>query len=245
MTILQFLRRALPLLLPFALATAQQNDTPPENTASEVQVKGVRDPAWKPYKAMLKGVEVFKDKHALAPAAELRFVLRPRGPADLHGVQLKLEGDEGWSRAIELDAERVFVLPVDADAQSRHAELYLNRKAGSFTWQPYIRSSGLQPNQRRMGDLRLSCAVQYAIDKDAIPFAMRAMIATVGGPCNFSKFSFAFSESKPLAAAVLVSGARRLALDVKAGSYSFIPPLHDSSWNDDSVVELTFANSTE
>src|SRR5476651_1586270 len=86
---------------------------PEQDVTSLVSVKGIRDPDWKPYSAMLKGVKRFEEKHDLAPTAELRFILESRRPdVDMNALQLKLESDEAGS-AIPLGEGNIFTLPVE------------------------------------------------------------------------------------------------------------------------------------
>lgn len=205
-----------------------------------VQVSGVRDPAWKPYKYMLSGVRAFEEKHALAPTAPLRYVLqKKRADADARNLSLKLENDT-LHIPIELDADLTFELPRNQEAADAGADLTLNRKAKSFIWFPYIRSAGLQPSQRRLGDLRLACEVHWATDREGLPFMMRNTLGLLG-PCTFSKFTFWFTEPRKLASATLVAGARRQALPLTPDGMQFLPPLHDKSWGNDSLIELEFA----
>jgi hypothetical protein len=206
-----------------------------------VQVSGVRDPDWKTYANMLKGVQAFEEKHRLAPGAPLRFILLPRRPdVVMRGLALKLENDT-VRIPVELAADYTFELPRNQEAADAGADLTLNRKAKSVKWHPHIRSAGLLPSQRRLGDLRLECEMLWATDKATLPLAMRAMVGLAGGPCGASRLTFWFDEPKRLASATLVAGERRLALQLAGGGMMFLPPLHDRSWSDDSLVELEFA----
>jgi hypothetical protein len=244
------LNSALLLMLVQCHALAQAGETAPPAAAADqavtaVHVAGMRDPAWKPYRYMLNGVAAFEEKHALAPTAPLRFVLqRWRPDVSMEGLSLTLSA-ENVDIPIPLAADNTFVLPVDEQAKNAGAELQLNRKMGSVHWFPYIRSAGLKPGQRRLGDLRLECETIWAIDYETIPFAARNMIRAFGGPCGWSKGRFSFHEAQPIVSATLVSGERRLALPVSASAYEYTPPLHDKSWNDESVVELAFAPAAE
>lgn len=211
-----------------------------ESAAPMVQVVGMRDPEWKSYKFMLNGVAAFEKKRALAPTAELRFILLPRrGDVSMQGLKLQLAADN-VNIPVPLDSNNTFILPLDAEAKNANAELHLNRKMGSVQWFPYIRSAELKPGQRRLGDLRLECEIIWAIDYETIPFAVRNMIRAFGGPCSFSKGRFSFRELRTLASATLVSGARKLKLPVSEDTNQYTPPLHDKSWGDDSYVELEF-----
>ena len=128
-------------------------------TSSVINLKGVRDPDWKPYSAMVKGVRRFEEKHDLAPAAELRFILVPRrSGVDMNALQLRLQGGE-VSLDIPLNADNIFILPVEPELVQDKAELTLNRTAGSVRWLPYVKSSTTTDTVRRLGDLRLACEV--------------------------------------------------------------------------------------
>ena len=213
-----------------------------QDAAASVNVKGIRDPDWKPYSAMLKGVKRFEEKHALAPGAELRFILEPRRPdVDMHAIALRLESDEAGT-AIPLGERNIFGLPVELGPLYEKAELTLNRKAGSVRWIPYIRSAATSDTIRRLGDLRLTCEVHWAIDKDSLPFAMRATMGALGGPCNFvsQKGTYSFVEPRRITAATISFNGN--SAPVPFSGASFTPPLREQDWSDDSVLELTFEN---
>ena len=213
-----------------------------QDAAASVNVKGMRDPDWKPYSAMLKGVKRFEEKHALAPGAQLRFILEPRrADVDMHGIALRLESDEA-GLAIPLGERNIFSLPVGHGPLYEKAELTVNRKAGSVRWIPYVRSAATSDTLRRLGDLRLACEVHWAIDKETLPFAMRTAMGALGGPCNFvsQKGTYSFSEARRITAATISYNGK--SAPVPFSGTSFTPPLREQDWSDDSVLELTFAD---
>ncbi|MEG1053127.1 MAG: hypothetical protein RSF79_13915 [Janthinobacterium sp.] len=213
-----------------------------QEAAASVNVKGIRDPDWKPYSAMLKGVKRFEEKHGLAPGAQLRFILQPRrADVDMHTVTLRLESDEA-GMVIPLGEGNIFTLPVEQGPLYEKAELTVNRKAGSVRWIPYVRSAATSDTLRRLGDLRLACEVHWAIDKDTLPFAMRTAMSAMGGPCNFvsHKGTYSFAEARRITAATISYNGR--SAPVPFSGASFTPPLREQDWSDDSVVELTFDN---
>ncbi|OBV41571.1 hypothetical protein [Janthinobacterium psychrotolerans] len=214
-----------------------------DEATSSVNIKGIRDPDWKPYSAMLKGINRFQEKHELAPAAELRFILDPRrADIDMNALQLRLESEEA-GQAIPLGEKNIFTLPVEQGPLYAKADLTLNRKAGSVRWLPYIRSATATDTSRRLGDLRLTCEVHWAIDKDILPFAMRTTLSALGGPCNFvsQKGTYSFTEAQRIIAATISFNGKTA--PVPFGGYSFTPPLRDKEWSDDSVIELTFEHN--
>jgi hypothetical protein len=207
-----------------------------------VTVQGIRDPDWKPYSAMLKGVKRFEEKHGLAPGAELKFILEPRrADVDMHAITLRLESDEA-GMAIPLGERNIFSLPVEQGPLYEKAELTVNRKAGSVRWIPYVRSAATSDTIRRLGDLRLSCEVHWAIDKETLPFAMRTAMSAMGGPCNFvsQKGTYSFAEPRRITAATISFKGK--SAPVPFSGTSFTPPLREQDWSDDSVLELTFEN---
>jgi hypothetical protein len=213
-----------------------------ESATTVVTVKGIRDPDWKPYSAMLKGVRRFEEKHDLAPTAELRFILVPRRPdIDMNALQLRLEGDD-WSSALPLEQGNLFTLPVEQNQLQAKADLTLNRKAGSVRWLPYVRSTTTTETIRRLGDLRLACEVHWAIDRETLPFSMRTAISALGGPCNFvsKKGTYSFSEPRRIISATISFSGKTEPVPVSG--YSFTPPLRDKGWSNDSVIELKFEN---
>lgn len=245
-------RRALKtasLLLCFCCSPALAQEEPAQPAApagdaatASVSVKGVRDPDWKPYSAMLKGVQRFEEKHALAPTATLRFILQPRrADVDMQALALRLESEEA-SAAIPLEAGNIFTLPIEAGQLQAKAELTLNRKTGSVRWLPYVRSAASTDTLRRLGDLRLACEVHWAIDKETLPFAMRTTMSALGGPCNFvsQKGTYSFAEGRRIAAATISLNGKTA--PVPFSGMSFTPPLRDQDWSDDSLIELVFEN---
>lgn len=230
-----------------AMVYAHAEQDPPamqaeQEAAASVNVQGIRDPDWKPYSAMLKGVGRFEEKHALAPVAELKFMLQPRrADVDMRALELRLESEDA-SVPIPLLEGNIFTLPAAPASHDAKAELTLNRKSGSVRWIPYVRSPASSDTRRRLGDLRLACEVHWAIDKDALPFAMRTTMAALGGPCNFvsSKGRYSFSEPQRIASATISFDGKTEAVPFKG--QSFTPPLREQAWSDDSVIELQFEN---
>ena len=222
--------------------TAQAMEPSVQDAAASVNIKGIRDPDWKPYSVMLKGVKRFEEKHGLAPGAQLRFILEPRhADVDMHAIALRLESDDA-AMDIPLGERNIFTLPVEQGPLYEKAELSVNRKAGSVRWIPYVRSAAASDTIRRLGDLRLACEVHWAIDKDTLPFAMRTAMGALGGPCNFvsQKGTYSFSEPRRITAATISFNGK--SAPVPFSGLSFTPPLREQDWSDDSVVELTFDN---
>jgi len=110
---------------------------------------------------------------------------------------------------------------------------------------PHVRTPGLAPNQRRLGDLRLECRVLVAVGKEEAPFYIVALgnaVMLTSDWCSFLKDkerSWPASAEHTLAAATLHEGERRLALRVQGKR--FMVPLSDASWSNEALVDLAFA----
>ncbi|WP_295747761.1 hypothetical protein [Undibacterium sp.] len=214
---------------------------------AEVDVSATKNPDWKPYRVMLKGLTAFEQQHALAPQASAKFVLKPRNAtAALSGVALRLASD-AHSLPIALADNGTFTLPRDAQAEQDNAELMINRKKELFRWWPYVRSPQLAAHQRRLGDLRLECQMFWAIHYDDLPFMARNFVRALGGPCKSSKVMLSFpADFTNLRSATLIQGERRLAIMMEKPEKStkpvasFSPPLFDASFSDDAIIELEY-----
>jgi hypothetical protein len=253
------LRVCILAILAFCSAALAQNDA--------VVVTAVRDPVKKSYRKMLDGAKLFEERRHLAPAASLRFKLLPRKhAAPMEGIELEVAAD---SRAIPLKVtpDRTFTLVRDAVALKENAQVMPNRKAGTMTWRADVRTPGLLPNTRRLGDLRLECEVGMKaglISNYPAGFFGWLEELVVKGPayCHRAAPRYLFFAGRPLFSVTLVDGARRevLPVDMLYGGASRDPdwkkdrhcdcealfdrayfvPLGDPSWPDDTLVELEY-----
>src|SRR5829696_8709186 len=138
-------------VLAFCSATFAQDDA--------VVVSALRNPVKKSYQKMLEGAEHFKQHQYFAPNATLRFKLLPRKPdTKMAGIRLQVADD---SRVVPLKVapDQTFTLEANAAALKESAQVMPNRKAGTMTWRADVRTPGLPPDTRRLGDLRLECEV--------------------------------------------------------------------------------------
>lgn len=234
---------ALCLVLATLPALAQTaTDTPSANTGADapetasVAVNGVRDPDWKSYQQMLKGVTAYEAGRALAPQAPLRFSLQGE-EALLAGVTLRVVGDS-VSIPIAVAPDHTFTLPRSREAADEEAELVLNRKKNVVRWRTEIHSPDVPEHARRLGDLRLSCAVNWAILQDDMGFFRRQAVNLLGGLCGTRLIKVYWRTVPPIAAATLVEGERRLPLTVRKDGSGYTVPLFDASWSNEALVQL-------
>src|SRR5471032_1262600 len=219
---MKYLLATLALGLSTAGAHAQTEDATPPAAAADaapvVEVSSVKNPELKSYRQMLKGVDAFKQFHALAPATDLKFVL--------------------------LADDSTFTLEKIQAAIDDNADIVSNKKKNLLHWHADIRTPKVPENARRLGDLRLECEISWAVRQDEMSFFVRNGIKLAGGLCHSTHIMLHYQAPRALASVTLVSGDRREALTVsKKEPRVFMPPLSDTSWNDDALIEYEYADS--
>ncbi len=252
--------RALALAACFLSAGAGAADTK-QGAVREldpVHVNAMRNPEVRKYEHILAGLDAFDKYHALAPRVDrLRFLAEPKDrkapPATL---KVRLVGDDDFTLPLALDPSGRFEVPRSEAAEDADSELELNQKRGLYRIAVEVKTPGLPENRRRLGDLRLECKVQIAIAKSEIPFIW---VGVVNGFllrtdwCSFfgdekstaydgaaKNAHFGYRAGRPLKEAILVEGNRSALLRAKGSSYEV--PIGNSTWSDEAMVELTFAD---
>lgn len=232
-----------------------------------VEVSALRDPVEKSYRKIVKGMDLFEQRRSLAPSASLRFKLLPRSrDTNMGGVTLSIVGDS-VNIPVPLAADNTFAFERSQRALDEDAVVAPNRKARSMTWRTDIRTPGLPPDTRRLGDLRLECLVgmEAALVSD-IPSSILGEIAGLiadRGYCDQRLPHYLFFAERPLWTVTLVYGSRREVLsvdDMYAGisrspmtrsdlrycdcevllDRTYYAPLGDQSWPDDTLLEFEY-----
>jgi hypothetical protein len=258
------------MLLVFAAAYAsepQEKKDVEADTLPTVTVVATRDPVDKSYRKMLRGMDLFEKLHGMAPNASLRYKLLPRQrDANMDGIVLEILGDSMAIR-VPLAADRTFTLERNQKALDEDASVRPNRKALSMTWRTEIRTPGLPPDTRRLGDLRLECRVGMEADlvSDVIPVIgqISKLIDRMRDYCDKSDAHYYFFSERPLFSVTMAAGSRREILPVDelyAGASSdplsksdlahcdcqvlldrtYYMPLGDRSWPDDTLIEFEY-----
>ena len=249
-------------------AVAAQVESSSSSRADAVAVTALRNPVDKSYRRMLSGIERFEKRRQVAPAATLRFKLLPRNRATrMEDVELEIVGDS-FAVPVALAPDRSFALERHALALKENASVRPNRRAGTLTWRAEIRTPGLPPGTRRLGDLRLECEVgmQAGLISNYRPFLfglLDPLVREGPGYCHRLAPRYLFFADRPLWSVTLVAGERRevLPVDMLYGGASRDPdwkddlpycdcevlmdrayflPLGDPSWPDDTRVELEY-----
>jgi hypothetical protein len=231
-------------LLAMAAPSFAQEAEPAATPAEKVEVSSIKDPELQPYRRMVRGLDAWQEKRALAPQAELRFELwtKEGKPASPEGLQLRIAGDK-VDIALPLDADATFVLPRSQEALDDKADLLSNRKKDQVRWRPRVRSPGVPENARRLGDLRLECEVSMAIRKEEVPMIMRAGAVAAGGLCNLPMTGYSYRTPRPVASVTLVSGERKSRLPVNREGTQFNVPMRDKGWDNETLVVYEFAEN--
>jgi hypothetical protein len=235
-----------------------------------VQVNAFRHPVDKSYRKMVNGMDLFEARHALAPHASLRYRLLPRkSDTDLEGIELHVVG-RSVDRPVAVAADHTFTLERDGQALREGATVRSERKARTMTWRADIRTPGLPPDVRRLGDLRLECQVGMEAGLvSQYPSVLGRLFALIESPtefCSGRDAPYLFFAERPVFSVALSSGARRETLSVGrlyAGrahgrtpdnelrycdceallDRAYTLPLGDRSWPDDTRVEFEYMDA--
>jgi len=256
-----------------AVAQAQPPAAPQGGTLPGVTIKGTKDPnVEKSYRAMVRGMDLFEQRKArLAPGSQLRFKVLPRKPGvDLDNLEMYVFGDRAQI-PIDLAPDKSFVLPRNEQALRENAVVTPDRRALTMTWRADVRTPGLPPDTRRLGDLRLECQVgmEAGLVSNSPSWIVRLYDALENTPayCERRDNKYLFFADKPVFGVTLVAGSRREVLPTNrlwAGALddphlredlpycdcerlvdrTYFVPLGDPSWPNDTLVVFDFMEDT-
>ena len=244
-----------------------QATSAPALASVTISAKANRDPVEKSYRKMVRGMDLFKKEHSTAPDALLRFKLLPRKrETDMNSIVLEVIGT-AVDFAVPIGPDHTFNLPRNSQAFDENAQVVPNRKAQSMTWRTEIRTPGLPPNTRRLGDLRLECRVgmEAGLVSSSGTLASWLVGAVLDTPayCDKPAPLYLFFADKPLFSVTLLDGQRKevLAIDKLYAAASDNPklttelpdcdcevlvdrtyflPLGDRSWPDNTLVAFDY-----
>ena len=251
-------------------ANAQPAKDAPVLPSVTVTAKANRDPVEKSYRRIIRGVDLFEAQHDLAPAASLRFKLLVRKrDTDMQQIEMNVMGTR-VDFPVAIAPDNTFTLERNQRALDEDAQVVPDRKARSMTWRTDIRTPGLPPNVRRLGDLRLECRVgmEAGLISESVSLVARIAGALVRPFVNTPAYcdkldpQYLFFAERPLFSVALVDGARREVLPIsrlyggaseerddedRSGcdcellvDRTYFMPLGDRSWSDDTRVEFEY-----
>jgi hypothetical protein len=217
----------------------------------------------KSYRKMIRGMDLFERERALSPQGALRFRLLPRRrDTDMAGIAVEVAGST-VDFQVAVAPDNSFSLPRNSRAFEENAVVTPNRRKQSMTWRSDIRTPGLPPGTRRLGDLRLECRVgmEAGLISNTPTLAGRLLSALLDTPayCDEARPLYLFFADKPLFSVTLIHGTRRMVLPADmlyAGATAnpglaadlpycdcevlvdrtYFLPLGDRSWPDDTLV---------
>ena len=249
---------------------AQPNAGPRDLPPVTISAKANRDPVEKSYRKMLRGMDLFEQQHALSPNGSLRFKLLPRRrETDMNTVQIDVIGST-VDFAVPVAVDHTFTLARNQLAFDEDAQVIPNRKKQTMTWRAEIRTPGLPPDSRRLGDLRLECRVgmEAGLVSTSTSLISRVAGALFNTPayCDRKVPLYLFFSDRPLFSVTLVAGTRLeiLAIDQLYAAATDDPglkndlpqcdcevlvdrtyflPLGDLSWPDDTLIEFDYMDS--
>ncbi|HVZ46021.1 MAG TPA: hypothetical protein VHA82_19590 [Ramlibacter sp.] len=236
-----------------------------QSSLAPVTVSAMGDPVEKSYRRMLRGMDLFERMHARAPGAHLRYKLLPRKPGTpLEDIHLAVIGHT-FSYPVPVVADHTFTLTRDERALAEDAVVSPERRRLTMTWRTDIRTPGLPPATRRLGDLRLECLVgiEAGLVSNTNPLmqAVRSLLEDAATYCGRRNSKYLFFADRPIFSVTLVAGARREVMPIDqlyAGASddpglkadlpfcdcemlvdrTYFLPLGDESWPDDTLVQF-------
>lgn len=201
-----------------------------EPASDEIVVTAPGDLFAVPVTRLLKAVAAFDKDHArLAPQGILWFELSPRDPSKWDGLAATLT-DGTNIIPVALDPNGRFRLP---PLPSGDWTLRANRKGASLAFRALVRTPGFDGDMRRLGDMRLHCRVNWAVQSDRYSFVQRAGFGIIGG-CDSTRIAFFFRERRTIAGAALHDKA----LPIGKDGHSFYAPIGVKALGNDERIAL-------
>ena len=250
------------------LNAAAQDKAGGELPTVTISAKANPEPVEKSYRKMIRAMDLFdRERGRLSPSAALRFRLLPRRPdTDMARIEMEVIGAT-VDFSVPIAPDQTFTLERNQKAYDENAQVSPNRRTQSMTWRSDIRTPGLPPNTRRLGDLRLECRVgmEAGLISNTSNIVGRMVKAVLDTPayCDRQAPIYLFFADKPLFSVAMAAGARREILSIDklyaAASddpglkdelpycdcevlvdRSYVLPLGDRSWPDDTLVEFEY-----
>jgi hypothetical protein len=223
----------------------------------------------KPYRDLLAAMKKFEGYRALHPDARLRFrIYQRKEGVDLSQLRAWILDPEDRSRVdLDIAADGSFSVPV-LEAQRQHdAVVRTNMPDGMLTWLVEVKRGDDDNRHHLLGDLREACLldVDYAhLGRTIKPPAFYLIDAASSNVCLLRGVGWGAVADKPVFSVHLTAGERRgfLLSDQMHGSKvsPFCPivdgcyvlrdrmyssPLNDSSWPDETSVDVIYTDDPE
>ena len=214
---------------------------PQDEPTDTVNIVAYKNPDRRPYKAFIRAMEANEQFKALAPKANVNFQLVPlldKG-RDLKNIRLRFVGANA-DLPILLSEHGLFRLEKSFEKDADNAELIVSAKSGATKFNVSVRTPELPENERRLGDLRLECEMEWAMNKEDLPFVMRTVFALGGGLCHSSNIAVTFLEIKRFKAIWLVDSSRKVNIYRGKSESRYVPPIYDQSWGNETKLVFEY-----
>lgn len=227
------------LLTVLAVANSVQAGETTNIAPQVVHVTGVRlgDPmAWR--YSLLRAAQAMFEKHAAtqAPGAMLTFKLPNVDQAESDNQVEIVTADNRIS--LPMVSAATFALVHGVEATDSDAVVVVNKEFPKGSYRHpivQVRSSGLPEGVKRMGDLRLACAAQFAMAKaESLKFrAMLAAVSLFGDICEEMTVTNIGAPAAPYDTMTIEDGDRKLTQSKAQGK---LPRLGEKYWSDNARI---------
>ncbi len=239
------------MLLMFPLSTALPAQSPPPPSAAQaddietdIVVEGLSKAKHMSLAQFRAAQQAFNQFHgSMAPTSRLAFKLV--GPskagitdAVLSTIHLAFVSQDNRI-PIAVGADHRFTLPDLSTVQGDYRLLANIGKRKIFIV-PEIYSSGTSENDRRVGDLRLTCQTLWGFYKSEVPIFMRAGFSLVGG-CSSKSIGFMEDLHRPLESATVEDAGKATPIAISpkfANSYRW--PIWNKKLSNEARVRIKF-----
>jgi hypothetical protein len=221
-------------------SAAAQTDSA-EAEYQDIEVIGLKDAYLLTPKQLREAVDAFaRHRVELAPNAQLTMkVFRYRLDPALKDLRLRLLADTSDAIPITLDDDGRFSLP-PINYAAKVYTLQANRRVGNVRVRPFALSPGTTETDLRVGDLRLTCRVAWAIARQNVSLAAKGFVGILGSPCTSAKISAYFTTERPLASATVSFGKTIKPVTVGTNGSTFRYPGYDRSTPNDARLHLVY-----
>jgi hypothetical protein len=233
-----------PLLLAAPMTATHAQDFPARASKDDpfmvVRVSGVRAIPWKSYRAMRAGMAAYEAHKDLAPNSAFRFAVltTPANQKLPPDFKLRVRTKDDREHPITLKQGELFELPLLPDPDT-DADIVSNWKGAALRIGLLVHTLSVLPEQERLGDARLRCEINRAMEG----------VAATGGR-YFDKRRVASCQRTatwhvpraPATGAWITEGNRREALesDGNPAYPAFRLPLAGEGWGNDAIVSFDY-----
>ncbi|MBV8466969.1 MAG: hypothetical protein JO218_13580 [Burkholderiales bacterium] len=202
-----------------------------------IEVRGVARPDDIPYSSYVAAMRAFDQYHHYAPSAPLLFSARTHD-GKLDGLRVSITGEQVWI-PVPIDARGQFSLPMRQDALDDKAVVLSNVRDGQVNWASVIRTPGLPEGSLRLGDLRLGCRVDYALERQQTSLWVATLLRVVGG-CNSDGRMTRALKRPGMHVKLSYQDREEILPDRYYVSHhtAWTMPLTDGDWPDDTLIQF-------